>query len=318
MTGVMKLMKRLTIYILTICMAFAMLFSLASCEKESEDDFLIAYTNSTNDDVEYYRYPMNDKAAKSGAEIVNELISQLFTEDREDGVHYSPLPAEVQLNSVTIDDGVVSLDFSEEYANLSNVQELILKACVVITLAQLDDVNSIRFTINGSPITDIDGNEVGEMNPSQYVDILLSDEELLKQETSLEIYFTDEAGSGLKAYNYNFTLDNQTQSLEEYIVRKLIEGPDESDAYATLDPSVELISIMTTDNTCYVNFAPGFLEQNQTVSDDIMIYSIVNSLTDLAYISNVQFLVDGESDIRLHKTFDLSKSLTRRADLILE
>ena len=108
------------------------------------------------------------------------------------------------------------------------------------------------------------------------------------------------------------------KSLEEYIIRKLIEGPDDTDGYPTLDPSVELISVMTTDNTCYVNFSAGFLEQNQMVSDDIMIYSIVNSLTDLAYISNVQFLVEGESDIMLHKTFDLSKPLYRNYELITE
>lgn len=293
---------------------------LSSCGQTegSDTDYLIAYTNSTNDDVEYAHYSLKNSESKSGSEIADELVSQLLIEAKEDGVHYSPLPAEVQLLSSKLEEGVLTLDFSEEYSKLSNVQQLILKACVVITLAQVDDVDSILFTINGAPITDSDGKETGAMNPGQYVDILLSDEELLKQETSVRIYFTNEEGSALKAFDYNFTLDNQTQSLEEYIIRKLIEGPDDTDGYPTLDSSVELISVMTTDNTCYVNFSAGFLEQNQTVSDDIMIYSIVNSLTDLAYISNVQFLVEGESDIMLHKTFDLSKPLYRNYELITE
>lgn len=296
-------------------MSSVMLFS-ACGNNDEENSYLIAYSNSTNDDIEYYSYKLPNKDNMGTEETVNELISQLFSEARADGIHYSPLPADVELNRIDIKEGIVSLDFNEEYKNLTNVQEIILKAAVVLTLVQVDEVEGIIFTVNGRPITDSKGNEIGTMNPDQYINILLSDEELLKQETSLKIYFTNSNASSLIPITYDFTLDNQSQSLEEYIVRKVIEGPVEQEASPTVDPAVRLLSVMTADKTCYVNFGPEFLEQNISVPDDIMIYSIVNSLTELAYINNVQILVDGESNIVLHKVFDLSAPLSKKYDLI--
>ena len=52
------------------------------------------------------------------------------------------------------------------------------------------------------------------------------------------------------------------------------------------------------------------------VSDELMIYSIVNSLCELPYVNGVQILVDGESEIMLHKTFSLAQVLRRNTDLI--
>ena len=77
-----------------------------------------------------------------------------------------------------------------------------------------------------------------------------------------------------------------------------------------------MISVVTTDYICYVNFDPSFLEQNQVVSDELMIYSIVNSLCELPYVNGVQLLVDVESEIMLHKTFSLAQVLRRNTDLI--
>ena len=314
----MKVMKRiLSIFILIFLLA-AMLPVISGCQKTGESDYLIAYTNSTNDDVEYFGYSLPNKDSMTKEDIVNDLITHLLIDAPEDGIHYSPLPSAVSLNSFLLKDGMLTMDFDEEYQNLTNVQEIILKACVVLTLVQVDEVEEILFTINGQPITDSEGEEIGAMDPTQYVDLMLSDEELLKQDTSVQIYFTEDTGRILVPFDYQFTIDNQTQSLEEYMIRKLIEGPDEEGAFPTLDPSLELISIMTTDYTCYVNFGSGFLEQSLPVSDEIMLYSIVNSLTGLPYINSVQILVDGESDVLLHKTIDLSKPLFTRYDLISE
>ena len=87
-------------------------------------------------------------------------------------------------------------------------------------------------------------------------------------------------------------------------------------ANPTLGKIIKVISVVTTDYICYVNFDPSFLEQNQVVSDELMIYSIVNSLCDLPYVNGVQILVDGESEIMLHKTFSLAQVLRRNTDLI--
>ena len=315
----MKQIKRTVSLILIISMACAYAIWFSACESKTVTyDYMIAYTNSTNDDIEYLGYNMPDKESKDTDGIVSELLDQLFNVNKEDGVHYSPLPKSVSFNSYKINEDTVTIDFSEGFSELNNVQKQILKACVGLTLNQIDEIEKFAFTQDGQPITDNDGRDAGTMSIDQYVKLVLSEDQMLVQETELKIYFANKAGNLLIPENCKFTLDNHNESLEQYIVEKLMEGPDSetSEGFPTIDPDVELISIITTDKTCYINFSDKFLNQERTCNDEIMIYSIVNSLCELAYVDNVRFLINGESDVKLNMTFDLSKPLTANPNLV--
>ena len=103
--------------------------------------------------------------------------------------------------------------------------------------------------------------------------------------------------------------------MEEYILNQLKKGPAIESTYRTMSADVEILSVATTDGICYVNLGSNFLELEHPASDEIMIYSIVNSLCRLPYVSSVQFLVDGNSDVLLHSYTDLSAPLTRNRNL---
>ncbi len=314
----MNRFKRVANIITAICIACACICMFVSCGPEKQEaDFMIYYSNSSNDDVVYNNFNLPGKENMSAEDVAGILTDKLFAEDLEDGIHYSPLPKDVAFNSLKIKDGTAVLDFDSNFYRMTNVQELILKASVVLTLIQADGIQGIEFTVDGKPALDRNGNEIGALNEKQYIDILLSGEGMLRQETALVIYFANETATALVPSTYKFTIDNKNQSLEEYIVNKLIEGPG-GEMTPVLDPEVELISIMTSERTCYVNFSSYFLEQNQAVSDELMIYSIVNSLCRLPYVNNVQFLVEGDANIILHRTFDLSKPIKRHSEYIEE
>ena len=103
--------------------------------------------------------------------------------------------------------------------------------------------------------------------------------------------------------------------MEEYILKQLKDGPTIESTYRTMAPDVEILSVATSDDICYVNFGSNFLEQEQPAGDEILIYSIVNSLCSLDYVSSVQFLVDGRSDVSLHTVIDLSTPFTPNREL---
>ena len=172
------------------------------------------------------------------------------------------------------------------------------------------------FTVDGEPLTDSNGRNIGVMNAGNFVDILLSEQGMLKQETDLTLFFRDEEGTRLIPEKFHFTISNSNTSMEEYILQQLKTGPSvEENIYRTLAEDVEILSVATSDYVCYVNFGKNFLEQEQTCNDEIMVYSIVNSLCTLPYVSSVQFMVDGSTDVLLHSFMDLSKPLRRNRDL---
>ena len=312
--------KRLWNRILFLVMVCAVLIaSLSGCGKSStvpEDTFMVYYCNRDADDIVYKEREIKDASKMEQLNLVQSLLDTMFAEDPEETTYYSVKPKDVHLNGMIIKDGVVTLDFDSNYLKMSNVREIIMRASVVLTLIQVKGIDGVTFTVEGEALTDAKGNVIGTMTRDQFVNVLLNEEGMLKQETDLRVYFADETNEKLVPVIYRFTIDNSNSSLEEYILSKLIDGPEKGIANPTLTKGVKVISVATTEYICYVNFDSSFLEQNQTVSDELMIYSIVNSLCELPYVNGVQILVDGESEIMLHKTMDLSQILRRKTDLI--
>lgn len=312
----MKL-KRVISLILALCMLFTAALSLVACgtEKEDENIYLIYYSNADASDIIYREYT-GISINLTAYEKITALLYQMFDVADDYEEYYSAKPEEVEINDYVIDEnGVLTIDFSREYTDLSNVKEIILRAAVVLTVIQAEGISAVVFTVEGEPATDASGNEIGAMTADTFVNVLLTEEGMLKQETDLITYFANEDGTALVPVTAHFSISSNNTSMEEYILQLLIAGPETSGAYATLAGNVEVLSVSTTDRICYVNFSSSFLEQEQTVSDEIMIYSIVNSLCRLTYVNSVQFLVDGESNIVLHSVMDLSQPLQRNRNL---
>ena len=72
------------------------------------------------------------------------------------------------------------------------------------------------------------------------------------------------------------------------------------------------------EGVCYVNLGESFRNQNAEVNEEIVLYSIVNSLTELPGVSKVQISVNGSTDGKLRYTYDLSKMYERKLDYLKE
>ena len=64
------------------------------------------------------------------------------------------MPDNVKVNNTTIKDNCVTLDFSNEFLNYNNDEELKNKIInsIVNSLTELNEVNSIKITINGQEV----------------------------------------------------------------------------------------------------------------------------------------------------------------------
>ena len=303
--------------IISLIVISVMVLLLAACRNgNSGKAYLVYYSNAEADDIIYREY-VDTSMNKDMYSLVVDLLYQMFDAEIEDNNYYSAKPDNVTVNDFVVNaDGILSMDFSREYLEMTNVQEIILRASVVLTVIQINGINGVVFTVEGEQISDTKGKVIGVMTADSFVNVLLTEEGMLKQETDLTLYFADETGTALVPATYHFAISKNNSSMEEYIVRQLIAGPEDPAMLRTLSKDLDLISIVTTDYVCYVNFDSRFLEQNQAVSDEIMIYSVVNSLCRLPYVSSVQFMVDGASDVMLHSVMDLSKPLTHNFNLI--
>ncbi len=314
--------KRVVSFILCLLLAVLPVSALSGCNSESSksdpETFMVYYTNQEADDIIYREQKIKGADKMDQVALIEELLNLMFTQDEEDTTYYTVCPEEVKFPGINVKDGLVTLDFNKAYTSMSNVREIIFRASVVLTLIQVPQVQGVAFTVEGAPIINSNGEAIGTMTQDTFVNVLLTEEGMLKQETDLTIYFADDTGTMLEPVVYRFTLDNSNYSMEEYMLSRLIEGPADGATGRTLSPNVTLNSVVTTDHVCYVNFGKDFLDQEQLVSDDVMIYSIVNSLCQLPYVSSVKFLIDGETDEVLHGTTDLSNPFVYESSYVAE
>ena len=60
------------------------------------------------------------------------------------------------------------------------------------------------------------------------------------------------------------------------------------------------------DGICYISLDQTFLNQNPEISEQVVLYSIVNSMTNLNTVVKVQISINGDTSGKCRYTYDLS------------
>ena len=206
----------------------------------------------------------------------------------------SPLPEGTKLLSVSLSDGIATVDFSGEFYNGEDAARTLAPAAIAQTLCSLDFVSGVQILVEGSETVGVDKRPIGIMRESD----LIVDEgsrQATPPKTTVTLYFADENAEYLTPERRNITILS-SETIEKVIVEELIKGPTEGGHSATIPQGTKLLSLETKNNVCFVNFSKSFIEKHSggTSAEALTIYSIVNSLTELSGIDRVQFLIEGE------------------------
>ena len=130
-----------------------------------------------------------------------------------------------------------------------------------------------------------------------------------QKKTTPTLYYANEKGDALVKKIQNVVYES-SYSIEKDVINRLIQGPFEDEYFRTLPANLQVISISVKDKICYVNFDSSFLTDALSIDGNLIVYSIVNSLTELPDIQRVQIMVDGDSNI-VFRDISLSNPLER-------
>lgn len=286
---------------------------LTGCmEKESspaEGMYSVYYKNINHTGINYYAYRAE---GDSREELVQDLWRQLCLKP-EEADRESVVPAEVMLLTFSLDGNNISLYFNSALAEMDTVAQLLFRAAVVKTFTGIEGIETVTFFADEKPLTDQNYTPLGAQSSSDYVDII-SNGLSSTRKTTLVLYYTDESGEKLLRYTKDIVYQS-SYSLERDVINRLIQGPDEEGYYATLPSGLKLISINVKDGTCYVNFDSVFLTDSLPISGYTIVYSIVNSLSELAEVKRVQIMVNGDSNVTFKENISLASPLERNLNL---
>lgn len=253
------------------------------------------------------------KAADLEARIY-EVLERLKSTP-ESTVYNKIVPDTVEIQNYYFgQEGQLVLDFSESYAAMETLQEIFCRAGVVKTLCGLEGVDGVEFLIDGRPLILNGDMMAGVMEGEDFIDNTGEDVSF-RQTVLLTVFYA--AGDGSTLSSVRLLIEsNGTRSQEELAIEQLIGGPafETSDYRATLPADTKLNKILVRDGICYVDMSEEFLNGMEGVTDEVSVYSLVNTLTEFTAVNKVRITVDSES-VKAYGTVPIDGFLERRPDL---
>lgn len=246
--------------------------------------------------------------------LLAELLTQLET--LPDKMEYeAPLDRGFQVEGYVLENGLLTMDFDEQYHGQETTVEVLTRAAIVRTLVQIPGLEHVTFTVQGKPLTDSGGITVGMMGADTFIENAGSEINAYEK-VNLRLYFAAEGGEGLVEENQRNVVYNSNISLEKLIVERLIEGPQQEGNYPTINPETKVVGVTVKDGICYVNLSEHFLSQPYNVTSEVTVYSIANSLSELSNVNKVQISVNGETDLFYRENISLQTVFERNLDLV--
>lgn len=224
-----------------------------------------------------------------GARVgVEALTAALLAGPEGEGLA-NPFPPDARLLGWSVRDGLLTLDLSAPYGQLTGIDRTLAGCCLALTLCQLEGVERVAVQVEGEWPP---GWEERTFTPEE---LLFTGAEEEPRQISAELYFPRALGKGLGFESRELTL-TEDDGLYLMIAQALLEGPQDPDLHTLLPDGVLLLGAWVDDGICFVNFSAAFLElaPQEEAEQNLLLYCVVDTMGNLSTVSAVQLLVEGE------------------------
>ena len=228
-------------------------------------------------------------------------LLQDYLQGPDDASLYLLMPEKAELEEVSVDASTVTVRMNAAFAQLDGLELNITCAAIAKTLLQFEQVQTVRIQAGSAMLNGEQTLRFTEENLQLY------DSSARQRELKLNLYYASLDGRYLLAYPQEVDLE-QTDSLPEYLLQQLLQGPPDENAAATLPDQTEILDVNVDNRLCIVDFSQEFWTNRpeSALEERIVLLSVVNTLTELDNIDAVQFLVESEP-LEEYVYFDLSE-----------
>lgn len=285
----------------------------------TKGEYTLYYTNEKRTSLEeatvYFDFT-STSLSKEIESILNELANM-----REMGVKESSsqsiIPKSIQMEYSIMEEesgSVVQIYMNDAFDELKPNESVVLRTGIHKSVMNLGKVSRIEYYVER------DG-EYALVDTARADDqVLLNqyDNSFYTDEVTVTLYFADDEKSGLIQEQRTITL-NFTDKLQEAVIRELISGPQEDGHVKLIPDGTQVQSVWIKDAVCYVDLNADFQNHflGSSKEEELVIYSIVNSLSELPGIEYIQLLIDGERRDLYYLNVSINTVLTKNEDLIL-
>lgn len=241
------------------------------------------------------------------------VMEQLLEGPTSNGA-VAAIPAGTTLISLEVADRVASVNLSKEYYQNEDAAELLARYSIVNTLCDIEGIDKVKLFVDGIELMNANNNPVGALGKD---DIVINPQQNNATEKSktVRLYFSDAQAEKLVPEDRRVTVVEN--NLEKTVVLELIKGPEDSENLRTVPAETKVLSVETQEGICFVNLSSDFVTKHSggSAAEQMTVFSIVNSLTELPTVQQVQFLVDGKK-LDVYKHMEFSQPFVRNQSLL--
>ncbi len=307
-TGLLKTIN----FILCLIMAFNLTSCKGSSEEKDKNMVKVYYVNSEESGIIFHEYVVKASIDDTDA-VIDELLVQMETMP-EKLEYEAPINGSISLISYECSGGLLTLDFDSSYSETDATTEILDRAAMVRTLTQVPGVDHVAFMVGGVPLTDKEGNIIGNMSADSFV-YNAGNEINTYEKVELVLYFASDDGQSLVPV-YRSVVYNSNILMQRLAIEQLISGPNNDVSNPTLNAQTKINSVSVRDGVCYVDFDNNFLIQPNAVSAEVALYSLVNTICAISDVNKVQISVGGSTDVIFMESISLNTTFERNLDIV--
>ncbi len=166
-----------------------------------------------------------------------------------------------------------------------------------------------------------DNSSIDELTPASSVSLGENQSGELKNKTPFKLYFINEQGKLAPETRYidNNEVTKGNETLATALVKELISGPAKGSLLQASIPKDTKVhsNVSIKDGVAVVDLSKDFVDKHQggKKNEQLTIYSIVNTLTEINDIKTVQFKIDGKVKKEFKGSYQLDAAFPRSAYL---
>lgn len=301
-------MRRKRIFLASILMSF--MFILTSCtmnvgNKSQKETFEIYFFNATDNSLSVEKFFLAEKAYASHEELVEKLVERIIKGPETPSLQGS-MPVNLQVLESNLKEKIAYINFNHTYRTLKLEEQIMVRTSLVYTLTELEFVESVQILVEGEALTN---NSAIKIEPIKRNDILVSYLEPNPPTNiqTITLYFAKENDDKLYPETRDIVVNNSIPT-ERYVIEQLIKGPTTPGLIRTLPENTKINDVKTQERVCQVDISYDLnAKPLSPVSEKLLTYSIVNSLTEMIQIDKVVFLMDGKKQTELNTSVDFRR-----------
>ncbi len=266
--------------VISALLLLSLLCSCSSDVSENRTTYKLFYVNSA--DLTEVVSVETTLTSKNTEDAIVELFSRLSSPENKS--HTSAIPKSVQLVDYSFNDGICALTLSPSYGNLSAYTLVTVNFVLVNTMSALPGVKQVSITSKNVTKTFSADEFLTSVPPAFYN----------SQTVSLH-YLTLDCTETVKIERTFIPPADKT--LETYVTELLALKPENPELRTPFPDGTKINNVYLEGTTCVLDLSSEFVTAapHTAEAETAILFSIVDTLTELPHVNRVKFLINGKS-----------------------